>query len=127
MATISTPHYLLDQARRRFTPTLNTIPGMGVVDKRLRERDWPQFVMAEPPAGSGLKPIMGDSGLPVVGHLIETFRNGPEFLLEVYRKYGPLHYAKTPALDAVAALGPDAPRRCSPTRTRTTASGAGSR
>ncbi len=27
MATISTPHYLLDQARRRFTPTLNTIPG----------------------------------------------------------------------------------------------------
>lgn len=108
MATISTPHYLLDQARRRFTPTLNTIPGMGVVDKRLRERDWPQFVMAEPPAGSGLKPIMGDSGLPVVGHLIETFRNGPEFLLEVYRKYGPLHYAKTPALDAVAALGPDA-------------------
>ena len=108
MATISTPHYLLDQARRRFTPTLNTIPGMGVVDKRLRERDWPQFVMAEPPAGSGLNPIMGDSGLPVVGHLIETFRNGPEFLLEVYRKYGPLHYAKTPALDAVAALGPDA-------------------
>ncbi len=108
MATISTPHYLLDQARRRFTPTLNTIPGMGVVDKRLRERDWPQFVMAEPPAGSGLKPVMGDSGLPVVGHLIETFRNGPEFLLEVYRKYGPLHYAKTPALDAVAALGPDA-------------------
>ena len=64
--------------------------------------------MAEPPAGSGLKPVMGDSGLPVVGHLIETFRNGPEFLLEVYRKYGPLHYAKTPALDAVAALGPDA-------------------
>ena len=108
MAAISTPHYLADQARRRFTPTLNTIPGMGLVDKRLRDRDWPQFVMAEPPAGSGLKPIMGDSGLPMVGHLIETFRNGPDFLLEVYRKYGPLHYAKTPALDAVAALGPDA-------------------
>ena len=108
MATISTPQYLLDQARRRFTPTMNTIPGMGVLDKRLRERDWPQFVMADPPAGSGLKPVMGDSGLPVVGHLIETFRNGPEFLLEVYRKHGPLHYAKTPALDAVAALGPDA-------------------
>ncbi len=64
--------------------------------------------MAEPPAGSGLKPVMGDSGLAVVGHLIETFRNGPEFLLEVSRQYGPLHYAKTPALDAVAALGPDA-------------------
>jgi cytochrome P450 len=108
MATISTPQYLLDQARRRFTPTMNTIPGMGALDKRLRERDWPQFVMADPPPGSGLKPVLGDSGLPVVGHLVETFRNGPDFLLEVYRKHGPLHFAKTPALSAVAALGPDA-------------------
>ena len=32
----------------------------------------------------------------------------PRLLLEVYRKYGPVHYAKTPALAAVAALGPDA-------------------
>ena len=29
---ISTSHYLLDQARRRLTPTLNTIPGMGAVE-----------------------------------------------------------------------------------------------
>ena len=108
MATISTQQYLLDQARRRFTPTMNTIPGMGALDKRLRSRDWPQFPMAEPPAGSDLKPVMGDSGLPVVGHLIETFRNGPESLPAAYRKYGPLHLAKTPALSAVAALGPDA-------------------
>ena len=108
MPSISTPQHLLDQARRRFTPTMNTIPGMGALDNRLRERDWPQFVMADPPPGSGLKPVLGDSGLPVVGHLIETFRNGPDFLLEVYRKHGPLHFAKTPALSAIAALGPDA-------------------
>ena len=30
MTTVSTPHYLLDQAKRRFTPTVNTIPGMGL-------------------------------------------------------------------------------------------------
>ena len=69
MATVSTPHYLLDQARRRLTPTLNTIPGMGAVEARLREQQWPQFVLAEPPAGSGLKPVMGDAGLPILGHL----------------------------------------------------------
>jgi hypothetical protein len=28
MSSISTPHYLFDQVRRRFTPTLNNIPGM---------------------------------------------------------------------------------------------------
>jgi len=108
MATISTPHYLLDQAHRRLTPTLNTIPGMGVIEKRLREREWPQYALAEPPTGSGLKTVMGDSGLPIIGHMVETFRGGPDYLLHVYRTYGPIHYAYTPAVPAVVALGPDA-------------------
>ena len=108
MPTISTPQYLIDQAKRRLTPTLQTIPGMAKLDERLRHEDWDQFVFAEPPAGSGLKPIMGDAGLPFLGHLIEVFRGGPEFVLESYRKYGPVYYTKTPALNAIAALGPDA-------------------
>ena len=66
--TISTASYLLDQARRRFTPTLNTIPGMGAIEKRLLAHEWKTKVLAEPPAGSGLKPVLGDSGLPILGH-----------------------------------------------------------
>jgi len=108
MATISTPRYLIDQARRRLTPTLQTIPGMGMLDERLRNQDWDEFIFAEPPAGSGLKPVMGNSGLPLLGRLIEIFHGGPEFVLESYRKYGPVYYTKTPALNAIAALGPDA-------------------
>ena len=108
MTTVSTPRYLLDQARRRLTPTLNTIPGMGMLDERLRDTQWPEFVFAEPPPGSGLKPVMGNDGLPVLGHLIEVFRGGPDYVLETYRKFGPVHFSKTPALNAVAALGPDA-------------------
>lgn len=108
MATISTPQYLIDRARRRLTPTLQTIPGMGMIDERLRQQDWPEFVFAEPPDGSGLKPVMGNTGLPVLGHLIEIFRGGPEFVLESYRKYGPVYYTETPAMKAVVALGPDA-------------------
>ncbi len=108
MATVSTPQYLIDQARRRLTPTLQTIPGMGLIDERLRQQDWPEFVFAEPPEGSGLKPVMGNTGLPVLGHLIEIFRGGPEFVLESYRKYGPVYYTETPAMKAVVALGPDA-------------------
>ena len=108
MSTISTPQYLLDQARRKLTPTLQTIPGLGVVDERLQEWDWPEFEFSHPPAGSNLKPVMGNSGLPVLGHLIEIFRGGPEFVLKSYRKYGPVYYTRTPALNAVAALGPDA-------------------
>ena len=108
MTTVNTPRYLLDQARRRLTPTLNTIPGMGLLDERLRNTQWPEFVFAEPPPGSSLKPVMGNNGMPVLGHLIEVFRGGPDYVLGTYRKFGPVHYSKTPALNAVAALGPDA-------------------
>jgi cytochrome P450 len=105
---MSTQHYLLDQARRKLTPTLSTIPGLGLVDERLQEWDWPEFEFSHPPAGSHLKPVMGNSGLPVLGHLIEIFRGGAQYVENSYRKYGPVYYTKTPALNAVAALGPDA-------------------
>src|SRR4051794_120949 len=101
MATISTPDYLLGEAKRRLTPSINNLPGMGAIEKRLRQRQWEQFELAAPPAGSGLKPVMGDSGLPVLGHMIETFRGGPDYILEVYRKHGPVHYAHSPALPSV--------------------------
>jgi cytochrome P450 len=106
--TISTPHYLLDQAKRRFTPTPSTIPGMGIAEKRLLNHEWREITLAEPPAGSGLKPVLGDAGLPVLGHMIEFYRGGPDYLLHVYRKRGPVAYVHSPALPAVLALGPDA-------------------
>lgn len=108
MATISARDYLLDQAKRRLIPTVNNMPGLGIVEKKLREREWQQFTLADPPPGSGLKPVSGDTGLPILGHLIEAFRGGPDYVLEVYRKYGPVHYAYSPALSSVSALGPDA-------------------
>jgi cytochrome P450 len=108
MPTINTKDYLLDQAKRRFTPSVNNFPGMGLLEKRLLKTEFPQKPLAPAPPGSGLKTVYGDSGLPIIGHLIEMFRGGPDFVLHNYRKFGPLHYADSPALAAVAALGPDA-------------------
>ncbi|MGH3563087.1 MAG: cytochrome P450, partial [Mycobacterium sp.] len=108
MATISTPQYLLDQAKRRFIPTVNTIPGMGLLEKRLLTVDWKQKTLADPPPGSGLKPIVGDSGLPVLGHIIEMFREGPDFCLFLYRTRGPITFADSQILPSIVALGPDA-------------------
>lgn len=108
MTAISTPEYLLDQAKRRLKPTPVTIPGMGALEKRLKEKQWDQFVLAEPPAGSDLKAVRGDSGLPIFGHMVEIFRGGPDFILELYRKHGPVYFAESPALSSVMALGPDA-------------------
>lgn len=108
MASIRMSEYLLDQARRRLLPTFNTIPGMGTLEKRLLEHEWKQIVLADPPEGSGLKPVLGDTGLPALGHLIEMFRGGPEYALHLYRTKGPVLYLPSPALPAVWALGPDA-------------------
>lgn len=108
MPTVSTTDYYLDQAKRRLKPTPVTIPGMGLVERRLKEKKWDQFVLADPPAGSDLKPVLGDAGLPILGHMIEIFRGGPDFVLKLYRKHGPVYFAESPALSSVMALGPDA-------------------
>jgi cytochrome P450 len=106
--TISTPHYLLDQAKRRFVPTVNTIPGMGLLEKQLLTVDWKQKKLADPPPGSGLKPIVGDSGLPILGHIVEMFRGGPDYPLFLYNTRGPVTFADSPILPSIVALGPDA-------------------
>jgi cytochrome P450 len=108
MAPVGTRNYLLDSARRRFTPTLSNIPGMGVIEKRSLAHKWKPKVLAEPPAGSGLKPVVGNSGLPLLGHSIEMYRGGPDFALQLYRKYGPLFFSDVRILSSVNVLGPDA-------------------
>jgi cytochrome P450 len=108
MATISTANYLLDQAKRRLTPSFNNFPGMAAVEQRLLNTDWSPRKLADPPPGSGLKPVMGDRGLPILGHLIEMLRGGPDYLLFLYQTKGPVIFGDSPVLPGVAALGPDA-------------------
>ena len=123
MAVISTPNYLLD----RLMPTLNNIPGMGVVEKRVRAHEWKTKVLAKPPTGSGLKPVLGNSGLPLLGHSIEMFRGGPDFALHLYRKYGPVFFPTCGSCARSTLWGRMPPRPCSPTRTRTSPRRAGIR
>ncbi len=103
-ATINTPKYLLDQARRRFTPSFNNFPGMGLAEARLRNTRFPETFLAHPPAGSGLKPIAGDRGLPILGHMIEMLRGGPEYMMFLYETKGPFVFWDSPMLPFVAAL-----------------------
>ncbi|SOJ54061.1 Putative cytochrome P450 136 [Mycobacterium simulans] len=108
MATISTPTYLVDQAKRRLTPSINNFPGMGLLERTLRKTQFPEKTLADPPPDSDLKPVLGDAGLPIIGHLIEILRGGPDYLMFMYQTKGPVIFADSPILPAVAALGPDA-------------------
>lgn len=108
MTTIKTRDYLLDQAKRRLTPSFNNFPGMAAAERRLLKTQFAPRTLAEPPPGSDLKPVLGDAGLPVLGHMIELMRGGPEWLLHVYNTEGPVFFGDSQVLPAVAALGPDA-------------------
>lgn len=68
----------------RCTPTLNAISGIGRFERRLLAHDWKTRVLAEPPVGSGLKSILGDSGVLVLGHIIDVFRGGIDYALFLY-------------------------------------------
>src|SRR5215204_566848 len=107
MPTISTKDYLLDQAKRRLKPTPITIPGMDLAEKRLRKHEWRQFPLAEPPAGSDLKPAMGDSGLPIFGDGAGTRRH-PGRLLQPQQ--GVLTASLGPGHRAILRSRPDAAR-----------------
>ncbi|QLY27635.1 cytochrome P450 [Nocardia huaxiensis] len=48
--------------------------------------------LAEPPPGSGLKPIMGDYGLPGIGHLFSSLGDSLDFSLERFERYGPVSW-----------------------------------
>lgn len=56
MATISTPEYLRDQAKRRFTPSINNFPGMGALERKLLRTDFPQRSWQSRPRAAASSP-----------------------------------------------------------------------
>lgn len=73
---------------RERVPPLTAIPLPRAVDERLLHQRWPVRELAAPPPGSGLKPVLGDAGAPLVGHTLDSMRFGVEFALAWYRRYG---------------------------------------
>ncbi|GAA2966956.1 cytochrome P450 [Actinokineospora diospyrosa] len=61
-------------------------------------------------APAGLKPVMGDSGWPVLGHTVGLLRHGVEYQLRRYREFGPVSWANVFGTKMVAAVGPEAAR-----------------
>jgi hypothetical protein len=56
--------------------------------------------LAVPPAGSGLEPVMGDPGVPVVGHTLEFLHDGLRHTRRYYEQHGTVFLADTSRLRA---------------------------
>ena len=71
-------------------------------------RRWPNRVLADPPAGSGLKAVMGDSGLPFLGHTVDYIRFGSRLGRERWQRLGPVSWMGAFGKKVVVIAGPSA-------------------
>jgi cytochrome P450 len=85
--------------RTAATSAIDRVPSYGV------------RALAPPPPGSGLKPVMGDPGLPVVGHTLGFVGSMLDASRERYARYGTVSWANVIGTPLVIALGPDAIER----------------
>jgi cytochrome P450 len=63
--------------------------------------------LAAPPPGSGLKPVMGDPGVPLVGHTLEFLHNGLPRARDYYARFGTLFWSGGFGIQMVNVVGPD--------------------
>lgn len=97
------------------TPTLTDVHALaeriGVDELVLgASRSWPAPVrpLADPPPGSGLRPVMGDAGAPLVGHTLELFLDFLPSSLARRERFGPVSWARSPIGQVVSVSGPEA-------------------
>src|SRR5690242_11248338 len=64
--------------------------------------------LAEPPAGSGLEPVLGQPGLPVLGYSLSLAGDLLGFLRHQHDTYGQVSWSGFLGQNVVWALGPDA-------------------
>jgi cytochrome P450 len=64
-------------------------------------------MLAAPPAGSGLRPILGDGGLPVIGHTIGLLGDGLTFGRRQVERYGQVSWFGGLGRRVVSVTGPD--------------------
>jgi cytochrome P450 len=98
----------LTTALRERIPPLTSMPLPRAVDRRLLNQHWPAAELAPAPAGSGLKPILGDAGAPLIGHSLDFMRFGREWSFRTYERYGPVSWMGAFGHRIVGLTGPDA-------------------
>lgn len=100
------------EARKSLSSVL-LAPAPRVVDESWRRwcRGWPVCELAVVPSGSGLKPVLGDSGLPLVGHTLDYIRFGSDFSRERYDRLGSVSWMGAFGTKLVVIAGPEATRQ----------------
>jgi cytochrome P450 len=89
-------------------PTLHSFPGDGIVDLVHDRIGTRATRLAAPPSGSGLEPVWGEPGLPVVGKTVKLLRDGWQYAVEYHEKYGEVFWTNAFGQKIVWVIGPEA-------------------
>lgn len=89
-------------------PTLLHFPGDGLLDSAERRVGVTALPLATPPAGSGLQPVYGERGLPLVGKSLEFIRDGEQAGIRMAKKHGDIYWNRIFGTNIVWAVGPEA-------------------
>jgi len=103
----NTAQQVAEEIRRRV-PSLTALPLPRALDQRWLDHRWPVREFAPPPSGTTLSPILGDAGAPIVGHLPEMMRFGPDYSRRLHDEYGPVCWQSAFGRRFVVLSGPDA-------------------
>src|SRR3954451_7690844 len=63
--------------------------------------------LADPPPGSGLEPVMGEPGPPVVGQTLLFLKDNLGYSRHFYERYGTVFWGNSLGTRVVSVLGPD--------------------
>ncbi|MDV3133408.1 cytochrome P450 [Mycobacterium sp. 29Ha] len=99
----------IKKARERLSSVI-LIPAPERVDDRFRRwsRRFPVRLLATPPTGSKLKPVLGDAGLPLVGHTLDYIRFGSSLSRERSQRFGSVSWMGAFGTKMVVIAGPQA-------------------
>ncbi|GAB18445.1 putative cytochrome P450 [Gordonia effusa NBRC 100432] len=79
--------------------------GLAAVAARYPSSEQP---LAQPPAGSDLKPVRGDFGIPLLGHTLEALADPLGSTMERYERFGPVSWSGSLGLKIVQLVSPTA-------------------
>jgi cytochrome P450 len=92
----------------RGGPPLSFRAQQAVAAVARRLPDTPSRPLAEPPPGSGLKPVMGTGGLPVIGNSLEIVGDNLPLARQQMERFGELSWTYAFGITTVSVLGPEA-------------------
>ncbi len=98
------------KALRDRCSSILMLPAPRKVDEVLLDltHRWPTRPLAEPPRGSGLRPVEGDKGWPLLGHTVDYIRFGAQLGRDRYARLGPVSWMGAFGTRMVVVAGPSA-------------------